>query len=228
MPRWHIACQRNRQAARLIRNKCRGHAAQRPYVRLCPLAYVTGSRPRGSIGSLPEQGAEAYTVWSRHVSAPDPRLALIKAWVFFVPESRDPVVSGPNPTQGGPEPVLGVRLAPVGVLDPSRRSGPYMQGSDTFPWESGPTADTLEDIVFSGHMAAPEPSTWWGRSLFTTRLEIAARVSCLHTVVRGTPISGYRHIPSIYRDTVVATSLLDSLSSAWILNQKGLDNVYCL
>jgi hypothetical protein len=62
-------------------------AAQRPYVRLRPLAHVTGSRPRGSIGSPPEREAELYTVWSEHVSAPDPRLALIKAWVFFVSES---------------------------------------------------------------------------------------------------------------------------------------------
>jgi hypothetical protein len=79
MLRRHIACQWNRQAARLIGNKCSDHAAQRPYVRLRPLAYVTGSRPRGSIGSLPERGAGAYSVWSGHVSAPDPRLALIKA-----------------------------------------------------------------------------------------------------------------------------------------------------
>jgi hypothetical protein len=75
MPRRHIAC----QAARVIRNKCKGRVAQKPYVRLHPLAYVTGSRPRGSIGSPPERGAEAYTVWSRHMSALDPRLTLIKA-----------------------------------------------------------------------------------------------------------------------------------------------------
>jgi hypothetical protein len=54
--------------------------------------------PRRSIGAPPEQGAEAYVVWSGHVSAPDPRLALIKAWVFFASESRDPAVSGPDPT----------------------------------------------------------------------------------------------------------------------------------
>jgi hypothetical protein len=98
MLRWHIACQWSGQgslnaeathhlpvcqAVRLIRNKCRGRAAQRPYVRLRPLAYVTGSRPRGSISSPPERGGEAYTAWSGHVSAPDPRLALIKAWVFL-------------------------------------------------------------------------------------------------------------------------------------------------
>jgi hypothetical protein len=86
------------QAVRLIRNKCRGHAAQMPYVRLRTLAYITGSGPRGSIGSLPERGAEAYTVWSGHVSAPDPRLALTKVQVLFIPESRYPTESGPDPT----------------------------------------------------------------------------------------------------------------------------------
>jgi hypothetical protein len=67
-----------------------------------------------------------------------------------------------------------------------------MQGSNTFPWGSGPTVDTLEDIVFPGHVATLEPSTWWGRVLFTARLEIAVRAPCLLTVVRGTPVSGYR------------------------------------
>jgi hypothetical protein len=71
-------------------------------------------------------------VWSGHVSAPDPRLALIKPWVFFVPESQDPAEGGPDPTQRGPGPVLGVRPVPAEVLDPARRSGPDMQGSDTF------------------------------------------------------------------------------------------------
>jgi hypothetical protein len=123
MTRRHIAC----QAARLIRNKCRGRAAQKPYVRLRPLAYVTGSRSCDSIGSPPERGAEAYAVWSGHVSAPDPRLTLIKAWVFFVPESRYLAVSGPDRAQGGPG-------TPVEVLDLTRRSSPYVQGSDTFPW----------------------------------------------------------------------------------------------
>jgi hypothetical protein len=158
------------------------------------LAYVTCSRPRGSIGYPPERGAEAYTVWSGHVSAPDHCLALTKAYVFFVPESWDPVVSGPNPTQRGLEPILGVQFAPVEVLNLTRRSDPYIQGSGTFPWGSGPTVDTLEHIVFFGHMAAPEPSTWWGRALSITRLEIAAWVSRLHTIVRGTPISGYRQL----------------------------------
>jgi hypothetical protein len=98
MPRQHIACQWNGQAVRLIRNKCRGRAVPRPYVRLSPLAYVTCRRPRGNIGSPPGRGAEVYTIRSGHVSAPDPRLALIKAWVFSVPESRDLAVSVSDPT----------------------------------------------------------------------------------------------------------------------------------
>ena len=70
---------------------------QRPYVRLRLLAYVTCSRLRGSIGSPPGWGAEAYTIRSGHVSAPDPRLALIKAWVFSVPGSWDLAVRDPGP-----------------------------------------------------------------------------------------------------------------------------------
>ena len=72
--------------------------AQRPYVRLRLLAYVTSSWPRGSIGSPPERGAEAHVIWSGRVSAPDSRVALIKAWVFFVSESRDPAVGDSDPT----------------------------------------------------------------------------------------------------------------------------------
>jgi hypothetical protein len=97
MLRRHIAYQWSGQAARLIRIKCRGRSAQRPYVWLRPLAYVTGSRPRGSIGSPPEQGVGEHAVWSGHVSAPDPRMAFIKAWVFFALETRDPTLSGPDP-----------------------------------------------------------------------------------------------------------------------------------
>jgi hypothetical protein len=109
------------------------------------------------------------------VLAPDPRLTLIKAWVFFIPESRDPAKSGPDPTQRGPGPVPGVRFVSAEALDPAGRSGPHMQGSVTFPWGFGPTVDTLEDIAFSGHVAGPEPSTWGSRVMFSTRLEIAAR-----------------------------------------------------
>jgi hypothetical protein len=71
-------------------------------------------------------------VWSGHVSASDPRLALIKAWVFLVPESQDPAEGGPDPTQRGPGPVPRVRSVPAEALDPARRSGPDMLGSGTF------------------------------------------------------------------------------------------------
>jgi hypothetical protein len=79
MQRRHTACQWNEQAARLILIKCRGRVAQRPYVRLRPLAYVTCSRSRGSIGSPPSRGAVAYMIRFEHMSASDPHLALIKA-----------------------------------------------------------------------------------------------------------------------------------------------------
>jgi hypothetical protein len=104
-------------------------------------------------------------------------------------------VSGSDPTRRGPGPVPGVKVVPVEVLDLTRRSGLHVQGSGTFPWGSRHTVGILEYIVFSGHVAAPEPSTWWGSVLFTTRLEIAAQAPRLHTVVRGTPVSGYRHSP---------------------------------
>jgi hypothetical protein len=82
-------------------------AAQRPYVCLLPLAYVTGSWPRGGIRSPPERGAEAYAIWSGHVSALDPRLALIRVQVLLLLESRDLVLSDLGPSQGGSGPVGG-------------------------------------------------------------------------------------------------------------------------
>jgi hypothetical protein len=72
--------------------------AQRPYVRLRLLAYITGYSPRGSTGSSPEWGVGTPAVWSEHVSAPDPRPTLIKAWAFFALGSRDPTVSSPDPS----------------------------------------------------------------------------------------------------------------------------------
>jgi hypothetical protein len=72
----------------------------------------------------------------RHVSAPDPCLS--KAWAFSVPEPWDLAVGSLDPTQRGPGPVLGVRVAPMGVPDPTRRSGLHVQGSDTFPWGPDP------------------------------------------------------------------------------------------
>jgi hypothetical protein len=163
MLRGHIVCQRDRQAARLLRNKCRDRTAQRPYVRLHPLAYVAGDMSRGSIGPPPERGVGASATWSEHVSAPDPCLALTKAWVFFSLASRGSTESGPDPLLRGSGPILGVWFALVEVLNPARKSGLCIQGSGPFLWGSRPTVATLEYIVFPGHAAALEPSTWWGQ-----------------------------------------------------------------
>jgi hypothetical protein len=48
---------------------------------------------------------------------------------------------------------------------PSWRSVLYIQGSSTFPWGPELTVDALEYITFSGHVASPEPPTWWGQAL---------------------------------------------------------------
>jgi hypothetical protein len=57
----------------------------------------------------------------------------------------------------------------VEVLDLTRRSGLYIQGSDTFPWGSGPTVDTLEYIIFSGHVAVPDPPMRRGQTVLWTQ-----------------------------------------------------------
>jgi hypothetical protein len=68
-----------------------------------------------------------------------------------------------------------------------------MLGSGTFPGGSGSTDDIMVYVTFSGHVAAPESSMWWGRAPFITCLD--ARVLRLHTVVRGTHVPGYRQWP---------------------------------
>jgi hypothetical protein len=94
-------------------------------------------------------------------------------------------------------------------------------GVQHLPWWSGPTVDSLGYIVFSGHVAALESSTWWGRVLFTTQLEIVAWAPCLHTVVRGTPVSGYLcfRVPTVTR--VIKKKHSTGLSDR--LREKGLE-----
>jgi hypothetical protein len=119
-------------------------------------------------------------------------LALIKVRVLLLLESRDLVVSDLGPTQGGPGPIPGVQSILAEVLDPARRFGLCIQGSDTFPWVSGPTVDTMKYIVSSSHMSTPVLPTWRDQALFTTWLKAAAWTPRVHTVVKGTPDSGYR------------------------------------
>jgi hypothetical protein len=92
--------------------------AQWSYIRPILQAYVTHSRPLGCTRSSP-----GHVVWtgshqagSGHMSPLDPFLG--RVWVFFAPESRDPAVSSPDPTQK--------------VWDPSRRSVRHVRGSGAF------------------------------------------------------------------------------------------------
>jgi hypothetical protein len=91
--------------------------------------------------------------------------ALIEVRVCSDLEPWGPAVGSSDPIQGDLDPILGVRSIHVGVLVQTWRFGPYIQGSGTLPWGSGLTVDALEYITFSGHVAASEPSTWWGRVL---------------------------------------------------------------
>jgi hypothetical protein len=55
-----------------------------------------------------------------------------------------------------------------------------MLGSGTFPRGSGSTDNITVYVTFFGHLAASESPTWWGRALFTARLEIDAWVPRLY------------------------------------------------
>jgi hypothetical protein len=101
-------------------------------------------------------------------------------------------MGGPVLTRRDPDPIQGTQHAYLGVPDRIRGSGLCIQGSGASSWRSGPTDCILGYIIFSGHVAPLEPSTRWGRVLFTARLEIAAQAPCLHTIVRDTPGLGYR------------------------------------
>jgi hypothetical protein len=124
-----------------------------------------------------------------------PPLNLDQGLGILCPGIPGPCCEWPEPCTGGSGTHPRGPGTPVEVLNLTRRSGPYVQGSDTFPWGFGPTIDILEYFVFSGHVATREPPTWWGPTLFTTRLEVATWAPCLHTVVRGTLVLGYRQWP---------------------------------
>jgi hypothetical protein len=50
-------------------------------------------------------------------------------------------------------------------------------------------------IIFPCHMVPLDLPMWWERTLFTVWLGNGVRALLLHTVVRGTPDSGYRQWP---------------------------------
>jgi hypothetical protein len=94
-----------------------------------------------------------------------PAWVLFKARVCSVLRPWDPIV-------GGPDPIPGVRLAHVEVLDQLWRSGLYIQRSGTLPWGTGFTVDILEYITSFGHVAAPDPTMWallWTQSCHPRR-----------------------------------------------------------
>jgi hypothetical protein len=88
---------------------------------------------------------------------------------MFCPGTLGPHCGWPGPHTVGPNPIPGVRLTHVEVLDQPWRSRLYIQGSDTLPWGSGLTVEALGYITFSGHVAAPDPPLWWGQALLWTQ-----------------------------------------------------------
>jgi hypothetical protein len=118
-----------------------------------------------------------------------------------------------RPLTGGPDLILGVRSVHVGVLD--RLGGPDCISRGPALSHGGPDSLlTPWSIVLSLAMWRPRSHArggvrrccWprvvargWGEPWsgpmhisFTTRLKIVAWVLCLHVVVRGTLVSGYR------------------------------------
>jgi hypothetical protein len=91
--------------------------AQRPYIKLRPLAYVTGNKPRGSIGSPPERGAQTHRIKPGHVSVLDPCLGQgilcprTSLWMArtLLGGIRTPS-KGPDTLIGSPGPYSGVRV----------------------------------------------------------------------------------------------------------------------
>jgi hypothetical protein len=147
--------------------------------------------PRGCNGSPPEREAGVYAdrsgthqTRSEHVSAPDPRLGPVQGPSMFCPETLGPHCGQLGPHRGGPNPIPGVRLAHVEVLDQPWRSGLYIQESGTLPWGSGLIVEALGYITFSGHMAALDPPMWWGQVLLWTqssRLRLGRVMARSHT-----------------------------------------------
>jgi hypothetical protein len=168
----HAACQWNGQAHVLSVMNVEARVAQRRHARFHPLVYAARSMPGGSIGSPLERGAGVHAdrsglrqTRSKRVSAPPPPPAwvIIKAWVRS--GTLGPYCGRPGPHTGGSGSHSRGSVRTRGGPGPTWRFGPYIQGSDTLPWGSELTVDALEYITFSGHVAAPEPSMWWGRVL---------------------------------------------------------------
>jgi hypothetical protein len=97
----------------------------------------------------------------------------------FLP--RDLVMGGLELTWWGPNSTQWLRAALL------RGFGLCAQGSCAFLRRSGPDDVVSENTTSTAHEIS--------LGLFSAWLGIAAQSSCLHTVVRGTPDSGYRQWP---------------------------------
>jgi hypothetical protein len=142
-----------------------------------------------------------------------PAWALIKAHVCSILEPWDPTVGGPDPirrgfgshsrgpvcTRGGPRPTW--RSDCISRGPTLSHGGP---DSLLMPWSISLSLDTwrprsrprggVRCCCWPKVVARGWGESWPGPtySSFTTRLKIAAWVLRLHTVVRGTLVSGYR------------------------------------
>jgi hypothetical protein len=96
-------------------------------------------------------------------------------------------MGSPDLTQRGPNLIQGVQNAYQGVLDRTRGSGLCVQGTSASLRGSDPN-DCISEYTTSSVLVTSS-------GLFSVLLEIATQTSCLHTVVRGTPDSGYRQWP---------------------------------
>jgi hypothetical protein len=106
---------------------------------------------------------------SGHVSVPDLRLGPVQGPCMFCPGTLGPHYVWPGPHTGGPDPILGVWLAHVAVLNQPWRSRLHIQGSNALPWGSGLIVDGLKYITLSGRVAALDPPMWWSRALLWTQ-----------------------------------------------------------
>jgi hypothetical protein len=193
--------------------------AQRLYARLRPLAYVTCSSPRGRIGSPPKRGPGVYAVrsGSGHVSALDPPGSCSRPEYVLPWNLGTPLWTARTPYRGGPDPIPGVRLAHVEVLDQPWRFGLYIQGSGALlwgldlllmPWSISPSLDTwrlrTRPCGGVGRCCGPRVvARDWGESwpgptysTFTTRLRDSHVGTASLYSSKGSLVSGYRQWPS--------------------------------
>jgi hypothetical protein len=174
-------------------SNCAAHVS---WTEFRPLAYAVRSMPHGSIGSPPKRGVGVYAgrsgahqnrSWDLTVGGPDPILEVRSVHVEVPDQLGGPnyISRGPALSHGGPDSLLtpcSISLSPATWRSWGRPRG----GARRCCWPRVVTRGWGE--------------SWSGPTYnsFTTRLKIAVWVLRLHTVVRGTLVSGYRQDPFTY------------------------------